>query len=151
MANINGCFLHNKDDWSTPKKLYEALMEKGFSDPYPLFSKEDNLNKIYDSSSRLFINPPYSKIKEWTEFVKRNIKCEILLLIPARTDTRYFSELVKFEPDIFFIKGRLHFGDSSQSAPFPSMIMWFNPYYPKWRSYVNVSLDEFIEIIKKEF
>jgi site-specific DNA-methyltransferase (adenine-specific) len=45
-------------------------------------------------------------------------------LIPARTDTRWFHELVlPFASEIRFIKGRLKFGDAKNSAPFPSMLV----------------------------
>ena len=44
---------------------------------------------------------------------------EVILLIPARTDTKYFRKLVDYGVNIYFITGRLHFNDSN-SAPFPS-------------------------------
>ena len=43
----------------------------------------------------------------------------MILLIPARTDTKYFRKLVDYGVDIMFITGRLHF-NGSNSAPFPS-------------------------------
>lgn len=47
------------------------------------------------------------------------------MLIPARTDTRWFHEYVYPYAEIRFIKGRLKFGNSLNSAPFPSMIVIF--------------------------
>ena len=49
------------------------------------------------------------------------------MLIPARTDTRWFHEYIyKIErAEIRLIKGRLKFGNSKNSAPFPSMIVIF--------------------------
>ena len=127
--NLKGCYLHNTDDWSTPKEFYEYLMKVGFIDPCPLHSTEDNLKKLYHNE-RLYINPPYSKLKEWSEFIINNYKDnEILLLIPARTDTKYFHELLKCKPWIYFIKGRLKFGESKYSAPFPSLLLLFNKYH----------------------
>lgn len=58
----------------------------------------------------------------------------IYLLIPARTDTRYFHDFIyeKEWVEIRFIKGRLKFGWSKNSAPFPSMLCIFkNPCYEK--------------------
>lgn len=75
---------------------------------------------------RCFCNPPYSRIGD---FVKKayNESHEpgtlIVLLIPARTDTRYFQEYIYHRAEIRFIKGRLKFGNSKNSAPFPSMIV----------------------------
>lgn len=50
---------------------------------------------------------------------------KVVMLIPARTDTRYFHEWIYHKAEIRFIKGRLHFNDSKGSAPFPSMIVIF--------------------------
>ena len=45
------------------------------------------------------------------------------MLLPARTDTKWFHEFILGKADIRFIKGRLKFGGSKNSAPFPSMIV----------------------------
>ncbi len=45
------------------------------------------------------------------------------MLLPARTDTRWFHDYIYHKAEIRFIKGRLRFGDSSANAPFPSMIV----------------------------
>ena len=50
----------------------------------------------------------------------------VVLLIPARTDTKYFHEYIYNKvKEIRFIKGRLKFGNQSNSAPFPSMLVIF--------------------------
>ncbi len=50
----------------------------------------------------------------------------IILLIPARTDTTWFHDIImKHNYKIKFIKGRLKFNDSKDSAPFPSMLVEF--------------------------
>lgn len=47
-------------------------------------------------------------------------------LIPARTDTRWFHDLVLPRADeIRFIKGRLRFGGAKNPAPFPTMVVIF--------------------------
>lgn len=47
------------------------------------------------------------------------------MLIPARTDTRWWHEYIDKNPDahVYFIKGRLKFGDGKNPAPFPSAIV----------------------------
>ena len=45
------------------------------------------------------------------------------MLLPARTDTRWFHDFIYEKAEIRFIKGRLKFGSSTNSAPFPSMIV----------------------------
>ena len=49
----------------------------------------------------------------------------VVMLIPARTDTRAFHEFILHKAEIRFLKGRLKFSGSKQSAPFPSMIVIF--------------------------
>lgn len=46
-----------------------------------------------------------------------------VMLIPARTDTRAFHEFIYNKAEVRFIRGRLKFGGSKNSAPFPSMIV----------------------------
>lgn len=128
--NTKTLFSHNTDHWKTPTKLYKYIMETGYIDPCPFHSNKDNLNELYENK-KIYINPPYSQIDKWTKFIKNNInKNEILLLIPARTDTKYFHELLELKPTIKFIKGRLKSNDIG-CAPFPSIFMIFKPYYRK--------------------
>lgn len=50
----------------------------------------------------------------------------VVMLIPARTDTSYFHEYIYHKAkEIRFLRGRLHFNESKQGAPFPSMIVVF--------------------------
>ena len=46
------------------------------------------------------------------------------MLIPARTDTRYFHNFIVPNAEVRFIKGRIKFS-SKGSAPFPSMVVVF--------------------------
>ena len=52
---------------------------------------------------------------------------DVVLLIPARTDTAYFHDFIYRKAEIRFIRGRLKFtdeeGNAKQSAPFPSMLV----------------------------
>ena len=49
-----------------------------------------------------------------------------VFLIPARTDTTWFHEIIlENNYEVRFLKGRLKFGDSKSSAPFPSMLVIF--------------------------
>jgi site-specific DNA-methyltransferase (adenine-specific) len=47
------------------------------------------------------------------------------MLIPARTDTKYFHDFILNRSEVRFVKGRLKFGDAKDAAPFPSMIVVF--------------------------
>lgn len=78
---------------------------------------------------RVFCNPPYGRaIIDWVEKAYREGTKDntiVVMLIPARTDTRYFHDFIQHRSEIRFVKGRLKFGNSKQSAPFPSMIVIF--------------------------
>lgn len=133
MNNI--LFSKNSDNWATPKILYNYYTKNNYFDPCPLYSVFDGLEIEWKNKN--FVNPPYSKIKD---FVNKAIEehkkgKEVVLLIPARTDTKYFRKLVDYGCIIEFITGRLHFNESN-SAPFPSCLISItggNSVKCKWR------------------
>ena len=51
---------------------------------------------------------------------------KVVMLIPARTDTKYWHKFVMRASEVYFVKGRLKFGDSKNSAPFPSAVVVFD-------------------------
>ena len=69
------------------------------------------------------MNPPYGiTIKYWIDKILTENIDEAILLLPARTDTNWFRKLNDFP--VCFINGRLNFSNHSNSAPFPSMIVY---------------------------
>lgn len=116
-------------DWGTPKALYQALdAEFHFNfDPCPLRGQVDGTARLINSwqGKRVFCNPPYGP--EIRDFLECWSDADVAVyLLPARTDTRWFHEVcIPFAKEIRFIKGRLKFGDATNSAPFPSMIVVF--------------------------
>ena len=114
--------LHASDEWSTPKYIYDQAMQKGMYDPCPLGGLIDNLKGDWGASN--FVNPPYSQLLRWVEkSIEQHRKGKsVLLLIPARTDTKAFRMLYEYGSEITFITGRLRFNDGGP-APFPSMIV----------------------------
>lgn len=50
----------------------------------------------------------------------------VVCLVPARTDTAWWHDTVMQGGQIQFIRGRLKFGNSRNSAPFPSAIVVFD-------------------------
>jgi len=116
-------------EWPTPKAVYERLdAEFRFDfDPCPIDGTSDGLATLLTpwNGKRVFCNPPYGPgLRDWLE---RAQEAELAVyLIPARTDTRWFHDIVLPKAaEIRFIKGRLKFGDATNSAPFPSMIVVF--------------------------
>jgi len=120
-------FSSASDRWATPVALKAALdAEFHFDfDPCPLDG--DGLAPLFTEwrGKRVFCNPPYGPgIREW---LQRGLEANLaVFLIPARTDTKWFHEIVLPRArEIRFVKGRLKFGDAKNSAPFPSMIVVF--------------------------
>lgn len=131
-------------DWETPQDLFDELdSEFHFTlDPCAddnnhkcaiYFTKDDDgLSKDW-GTHRVFCNPPYGReIGEWVKKCSEHNGIAVML-IPARTDTKWFHQYIynKFGVSVRFLKGRLKFGGSSNSAPFPSMIVLF--WGNKWR------------------
>lgn len=132
-----GLFTSETEEWSTPQMFFDELNnEFGFTlDPCAtpenakckrFFTKEQN-GLLQDwSSDIVFCNPPYGKeIAQWVKKADSEADkgATVVMLIPARTDTKYFHEFIYGKHEIRFIKGRLHFNESKQSAPFPSMVV----------------------------
>ena len=66
---------------------------------------------------------------------------KVVMLIPSRTDTKYWHDYVMKADEIWFIKGRLKFDDQKGSAPFPSAIVIFNAKKNKQRPPLLKSVD----------
>lgn len=128
-------------DYETPQELFDELNkefrftldvcadEHNHKVEYWLDKKIDGLKSNWDRSN--YCNPPYgSQIKDWVakawdEFM-HNPTCDtIVMLLPARTDTKWFHDYIYGKAEVRFIKGRLKFGKEQNSAPFPSMIVIF--------------------------
>ena len=116
------------DHWSTPLEIYHQYVTlAGFHDPCPLYGDEFTFNEI---DKDVFLNPPYSDISrliDWAiENHKRFPKRRVVILIPSRTDTKYFHKLLEYGVDLEFVKGRLEFGGRKTGAPFPSVLVHIN-------------------------
>jgi hypothetical protein len=121
-------FSSASDRWATPRHVYETLdAEFHFDlDPCPLDGEQDGTSpEVIWAGKRVFCNPPYGPIIG--KFLARAAEAEIaVFLVPARTDTKWFHNLVLPKAkEIRFLRGRLKFGESKNSAPFPSMIVIF--------------------------
>lgn len=136
-------FSSKTDEWSTPQNLFDKLNEE-FHFDLDVCANESNhkctlyYDKLQDGLKMpwqnhvVWCNPPYGKeIGKWVKaaYVEHVTHgTTIVMLLPARTDTIWFHDYILGWADIRFIKGRLKFGNSRNSAPFPSMLAIFmNP------------------------
>ena len=127
MKNFKGLMTSLSPDWATPKWLYDEL-DKEFEfndDPCPLHGT-GGLERRW--GTRVFVNPPYGRtIGQWIEkaWTESHHGSTCVMLLPSRTDTRFWHDFVMKADEIRFIRGRLKFGDSKNSAPFPSCVVVF--------------------------
>lgn len=135
---MNVHYSSKTNEWTTPNDLYNRLNDEfNFTlDPCATHKnhkcdkyftiEDDGLSKDW-SKDVVFMNPPYGReIKKWIEKAyEESLKgATVVCLIPARTDTTYWHDYIfNKASDIRFLKGRLKFGDSKNSAPFPSAII----------------------------
>ena len=138
MADIRACFSSKTDNWATPQDFFDKLNEEfRFTlDPcadndnhkcdFYFTREQDGLSQDWGGNV-VFCNPPYGKeISDWVRYSYEQSKkpnTTVVMLIPARTDTRYFHDYIYGKAEIRFIRGRLKFGDATSAAPFPSMVV----------------------------
>lgn len=132
-------FKSNSSEWSTPQWLFDkyndvykfnldvcATPENAKCSKY--YTKDDN-GLIQSWHGNCWMNPPYGReITKWVEKAyteSLNNGVLVICLLPARTDTKWFHEYCT-RGNINFLKGRLKFGNATNSAPFPSMIVQFD-------------------------
>jgi phage N-6-adenine-methyltransferase len=129
---------HQKDEWATPRDRFRewnrefrftldaaatasnALCRRFFT------ADDDALTKKW--RGRVWLNPPYSRVAEFVEKAYSEVQdghaSVVVALVPARTDTRWWHDYV-IKGEVRFMRGRLKFGDTTNSAPFPSALVIF--------------------------
>ena len=139
---MNDILFSSKNEvWSTPQWLFDELDARFHFTLDPCATKENaKCAKFYTAKDNglskdwggetVFCNPPYGrKIVDWVKKCSDEAKknhTRVVMLLPARTDTRWFHEYIYHHAEIEFLKGRLKFSESRNPAPFPSMIVIFS-------------------------
>jgi site-specific DNA-methyltransferase (adenine-specific) len=120
-------FSSSKQDWRTPKEYFDGLnAEFHFNhDPCPAHPLIDGLLTEWGKTS--FVNPPYNEISKWAKkaFEEHQKGKTVVMLIPSRTDTKWWHAYCMKATEIRFIKGRLKFEGAKFNAPFPSCLIIF--------------------------
>ena len=134
-------FSSKTDMWETPQDFFDAL-DQEFHFTLDVCATPENAKceRYYtpddDGLSQpwngvVWCNPPYGReIGRWVlagSIASVAQRTTVVMLLPARTDTRWFHDYIyqKEHVEIRFIRGRLKFGGSKNSAPFPSMVVIF--------------------------
>ena len=145
-------FSSASDEWATPQVLFDGLdvefrfgLDAAASEANAkctaFFTREDDAltRDWYPGRGwSVWLNPPYSQcaafIAKASEEANHSGQA-VVCLVPSRTDTRWWHRYVwdaeRHRPragvEVRFLPGRLKFGDSKNSAPFPSVVIVFRP------------------------
>ncbi len=127
--------------WATPPKLFAAL-DREFRFELDAAASAENTKcprfySRYDDGlsqpwapSRTWCNPPYGRaVGAWVAkaHVESDLGALVVMLLPARTDTRWFHEHVIRRAEVRFLPGRVRFVGAKAGAPFPSIVVVFRP------------------------
>jgi len=132
-----GLFTSNTDLWATPQDFFDKLNEE-FHFELDVCALPENAkcaNYFTPEMDGLkqqwkgvcWMNPPYGRtIGAWVRKAYESSLggATVVCLLPARTDTRWWHDYC-MKGEIRLVKGRLKFGDSNNSAPFPSAVVIF--------------------------
>jgi phage N-6-adenine-methyltransferase len=132
-------FSSKTDLWETPQDLFDKLdKEFGFTlDACAIPSnakckeyftpEQDGLSQPWFGV--VWCNPPYGRqIGRWVRkayYASTSGCADVVMLLPARTETQWFQDYIYHRAEVRFIRGRLRFSGATQNAPFPSMIVVF--------------------------
>jgi phage N-6-adenine-methyltransferase len=134
-------FSSKSPEWETPQPFFDTYdAEFGFeidvcatpgNAKCPTFFSpgDDGLSQPW-APLVCWCNPPYGRaIRHWVEKAHTESQkgATVVCLIPARTDTSYWHDFIFPWAEVRFIRGRLKFGSSKNSAPFPSAVAIFRP------------------------
>ena len=140
MDDLNTKVLYSskEEKWATPQDFFDKLNDEfhftldAAASPdnakcANYFTEEqDGLAQSWEGHT-VWCNPPYCRKtglwvkKAWEEHQRTG--CTVVMLLPSRTDVRWFHDYILGKAEIRFIKGRLKFGGNKNSAPFPSIVV----------------------------
>lgn len=144
-------FSSESAEWATPQELFDEL-DREFNFVLDVCATQRNakckyfyslpelngLQQKWHTWGTCWMNPPYGRdIGNWIKKAyEESLKgATVVCLLPSRTDTKYFHRYIwdkehdrpKEGVTVRFLEGRLKFGGSKNSAPFPSMVVIFKP------------------------
>lgn len=128
-------------DWGTPDSVYlplhkefdftlDAAASASNAKCRLFFTKQQDALKQDWGKHRVWVNPPYGRIialfmKKASEAVAQGALA--VLLVPARTDTKWFHRYVNGKAEVRLMEGRITFVGAKAPAPFPTMLVIFRP------------------------
>lgn len=131
------------DTWCTPSIVLECVRAVGSIGLDPctnadnptaarsIYTPEiDGLAQPWDldgNGGLVYVNPPYSNVGEWAlKAANASAAVPVIMLVAARTDTKWWRQLWGVADAVAFWNGRLKFVGAPTSAPFPSALFGLN-------------------------
>jgi hypothetical protein len=131
-----------RGDWRTPPDVVDVVREAlgGAIDLDPCASStpgaiplaDVNAPEVLDGLSmpwagRVYVNPPFGELAAWSAKCAEEAKrgAEVILLLPARTDTAYWHDHLGSASLICFWRGRMKFVGAPASCPFPVALAYW--------------------------
>lgn len=136
--NASLMFSSKTDKWETPQDFFDELnREFGFSLDVCALPENAKTTRYYTPEQDglaqpwegvVWCNPPYGRqIGKWVERAVLAAKSGVVvvMLLPARTDTKWFHEYIYGKAEIRFVRGRLRFGGAANPARF-LLWLWYS-------------------------
>ena len=137
MTMNGGMYSSKTPEWETPQAFFDAL-DREFGFTLDVCATPENAKCLIFITPEMdglkqrwggtcYMNPPYGReIGKWVKkaYESSHQGATVVCLLPSRTDTRWFHDYC-MKGEIRFIIGRLKFGGSKNSAPFPSAVVIF--------------------------
>lgn len=120
-----------RQNWTTPRAIFDALhaeysftMDGASEDGNALLPKASSVeNSLPWTGERVFCNPPWSQIPPFIELASdAAFAC---LLVPARTNARWFHRALALGAVPRFFPGRPKFGGGKGSSPIDCLLLIF--------------------------
>jgi phage N-6-adenine-methyltransferase len=138
--NTDLMFSSATDQWATPIEFFnewnaifgftlDVCADADNAKCARFFDREADGLKQDWSLDVCWMNPPYGRtIGRWVrKAYEESLRgAAVMCLLPSRTDTKWFHDYC-MKGEVTFLRGRLKFGDAKNSAPFPSIFVYFPP------------------------
>jgi len=137
------------DNWLTPEDLLQRArrfapigLDPASTPDNPTGARDwftpevDGLSQSWRGHGVVYLNPPYSTAREWTQksVAEAMRAVEVLMLTPARPGARWYRSLQQHARATIELQRRLQFVGAPSAAPFPSAL-----------SYLGERLHRFVE------
>lgn len=143
LGNRNRRRYSGRDDWRTPRHIFDLLNEEFGFTLDACASPENALCGTYytaadDALSKapwrgtVWCNPPYRSdvIGRFVEVAKCSAEsgcATVVMLVPVRADNSWWHDHALEAAEIRFVRGRVRFDGMNGSAPFASAVLVFRP------------------------